>query len=187
MDTLIIKLLLQRKEKLQIAVKAIDEAIVSIFQSLDDLDDVSNNDHNDLDDIDELLKRIQNGKYARSGDGNKRKTPPFNLDKAVIEAIVGKRRFLHVREIRNYVQKNYPQSKEYSNILGSISQSLNRLKAQHKIVNHQEGGSNRNNFWGFSKWMDDSGIKPNYEYNREYLTSTAFNSIDDLDIDELNG
>jgi hypothetical protein len=60
-----------------------------------------------------------------------------------------------------------------SKIKSGVNPALNILKSKNAIVTHKIGKSNMNNFYGSTKWLDDSGnVKPEHIYDTKQLTKS---------------
>jgi len=83
-------------------------------------------------------------------------------------------RFMHVREIGEYVGSILKDGKNWKTLLSRRTRSL---QEKGYIVSKQIGTTKLNYFWGSPKWLDENGeIKPEYMYDKNAVVKKTAKS-----------
>lgn len=152
MNTDYIKLLRDKKDKLLLEAAKIDDAI-SIFEKYinDSVSSISGNNE-------AVILKEETKKLPKGYDIND------SLVKKLFFILNEKQRFLHNREIAEYINNLEPDN-SIEDIISKLSPILSRFKNENELVNVRDGLSNIYVYWGSPKWLDESGkIKEEHKY-----------------------
>lgn len=106
------------------------------------------------------------GKSANSGAGYNRKS---SLRKKVAFIFSQENRFLHARQIAEYLHEHEPKI-SITDFRNQLSPALGFLRRNKVIDNVKVGKSNVNIFWGSVKWLDkDGNILEGHGYDKNQV------------------
>jgi len=95
--------------------------------------------------------------------------PSWSWKNKIIHILKVNNRFLHIREIVDYIFKYEDLGEPAQEIIASFRQSLSALRAENIIVRYSINNQLRFSFWGSPAWLDENGqIKKGYEYDPSF-------------------
>lgn len=105
-----------------------------------------------------------------------------SLPKKIAYFLKKEQRFLHFREIAEFIVNADGLDIDPAKYASKISSGSQTLKKKGLIVKYQVGTQNRNCFWGIPSWLNADGeIKNGHEFNKDYLSQST-NSENDNDL-----
>ncbi len=111
-------------------------------------------------------------KKATSAKGGKKKPGrphgsksalSINITQFIFDTVMGKKRFVHNREILEAFTKKFPKLDRVE-FGRKISVLLASLKKQGRLALYNDGGYRKNMYWGSPTWMTGKNIKPGYKF-----------------------
>jgi len=104
--------------------------------------------------------------------------PSWSWKNKIIHILKVNNRFLHIREIVDYIFKYEDLEEPAHEIIASFRQSLSALRADNIIVRYSINNQLRFSFWGSPNWLDENGqIKKGYEYDPSYVQQAQMLTI----------
>lgn len=96
--------------------------------------------------------------------------PSWTWKNKIIHILKVNNRFLHIREIVDFIFKYEELDEAPQEIVASFRQSLSSLRADNIIVRFSVNNQLRFSFWGSPNWLDENGqIKKGYEFDPSFV------------------
>jgi hypothetical protein len=113
-----------------------------------------------------VVKKATGAKGGRKKPGRphgSKSALSINITQFIFDTVIGKKRFVHNREILEAFTKKFPKLDRVE-FGRKISVLLASLKKQGRLSLYNDGGYRKNMYWGSPTWMSGRNIKPGYKF-----------------------